>query len=85
MQTLYTAEVREYIQTRGWPKGLVMDVYESDDPGPHLNFVFYRDNFIKFDTEQQAKIAAVIKELMEKLRKDGIPCYMGKMAHVSSR
>lgn len=83
MQTLYTDEVRRYVNTRDWPRGLIIDVFEDTEPQPHLNFVFYRDNFVQFGTEQQAKIAAIIKEVMEKLRSDGIPCYMGKMEHAN--
>ena len=80
--SLYTDEVKQYIHTRPWPRGLVMDVFEDDDPVPHLNFIFYRDNFIKFDTDAQKQIASIIQEIMTKLRKDGIPCYMGRMKSV---
>ena len=60
-----------------------MDVFEETEPGPHLNFVFYRDNWLGFEAKEQLKIALVIKEVMEKLRRDGVPCYMGKMEAVS--
>ena len=85
MESLYSDEVRAYVNTRDWPKGLRIDVFENYEPGPHLNFVFYRDNFIQFDTDQQAKIASLVKEVMEKLRADGIPCYMGKMENAPRR
>lgn len=74
--TLYTPEVREYVRSRDWPKELIFDVYEDEF---QLNFVFYRDNWITFDTQTHLRIAATIKEVMEKLRSDGIPCYMGAM------
>lgn len=76
---LYTPEVREYVHNRPWPKGLLIDVYEDDEPLPHLNFVFYRDNWLQLSSEAHVQAALVVKEVMEKLRKDGIPCYMGKM------
>lgn len=79
MDSLYTSEVREFVHTRDWPKGLIVDVFEDDDPAPHLNFIFYRDNFNQFDKDTQLRIANVLQEVMMKLRKDGIPCYMGKM------
>lgn len=85
MESLYSDEVRMFVHTRDWPKGLIMDIYEETEPGPHLNFVFYRDNFIRFNVDEQAKIAAIVKEVMEKLRADGIPCYMGKMEHAPRR
>lgn len=76
MNSLYTPEVRQYVNSRNWPKGLQLDVFEDE---LQLNFVFYRDNWITFDTADQMQIAAMVKEVMEKLRKDGIPCYMGRM------
>jgi chemotaxis methyl-accepting protein methylase len=80
---LYTDEEKRFVFTRDWPRGLVLDIFEATEPLPHLNFVFYRDNFIKFDTDQQARIASTVQEVMTKLRKDGIPCYLGKMEKVS--
>jgi hypothetical protein len=79
LESLYTDEVRWFIRTRDWPKGLRFDVFENDDPAPHLNIVFYRDNFIQFDTDAQLKIASVVQEVMTKLRGDGIPVYLAKM------
>lgn len=74
--TLYTKEVRDYIFTRDWPRGLQLDVFEDEY---QLNFIFYRDNWIKFSNDEHLKIASIVKEVMEKLRADGIPCYMGRM------
>jgi hypothetical protein len=79
-ETLYTPEVREFVRTRKWPRGLIMDVIEYED---YLGFRFYRDNFIQFDGEAQRQIASTIKEVMEKIRGMGIPCYMEKMERVS--
>ncbi len=78
--TLYTPEIKEFVRTRAWPSGLIMDVVEYDY---HLGFRFYRDNFIQFDGEEQRQIASVVKEVMEKIRGLGIPCYMEKMEMVS--
>lgn len=77
--SLYTPEIREFVRSRDWPKGLVMDVVEYET---HLGFRFYRDNFIQFDGEQQRKIASIVKEVMEKIRGLGIPAYMEKMESV---
>lgn len=78
--TLYTPEIREFVRSRPWPKGLIMNVVEQPT---HLEFVFFRDNFITFDSDQQRQVAAVVKEVMEKIRGLGIPCYMEKMERVS--
>lgn len=78
--TLYTPEVKEFVHTRKWPKGLQLDVIEYPD---YLGFRFYRDNFIQFDGEDQLQIANMVKEVMEKIRSMGIPCYMEKMEKVS--
>lgn len=82
--TLYTPQVREYVLSRDWPKGLQLDIFEdvAEIYGletPHLNFVFYRDNWLTLKPEQHLKAANIIKEVLEKLRSDGIPCYMAKM------
>lgn len=78
--TLYTDEIRTFVRSRNWPRGLVLDVIEYET---HLGFRFYRDNFIKFDGEAQRQIASTVKEVMEKIRSLGIPCYMEKMEKVS--
>lgn len=78
--TLYQPDIKEFVRSREWPKGLIMDVVEYDH---HLGFRFYRDNFIQFDMDDQMKIASTVKEVMEKIRNLGIPCYMEKMERVS--
>lgn len=80
--SLYTPEVREYIFSRNWPKGLVMDIYEDDEPAPHLNIVFFRDNWITLTFDQQQRVVETVKEIMAKLWADGIPTYTGKMESV---
>lgn len=79
-KTLYTQEIREFVHSRPWPSGLILDVVEYQD---YLGFRFYRDNFIKFDGDAQRQIAATVKEVMEKIRGMGIPCYMEKMESVA--
>lgn len=85
VDSLYSNEVRNYIFSRPWPKGLRMDVFEDDYPGPHLNLVFYRDNWLTFDGEDQKYISELVAEVIMKLRKDGIPAYFGKMKHAPPR
>lgn len=81
--SLYTREVQEFIRTRDWPKGLEMSIYEADEPAPHLNIIFFRDNWVTFSFEDQMKITSTVKEVMAKLWGDGIPIYTGKMEKVS--
>lgn len=82
--SLYTPEVREYIWSRDWPKGLQLDIFEDTTnvegiDVPHLNFVFYRDNWLTFDAQEHLKIANTVQEVITKLRNDGIHCYMARM------
>lgn len=77
--TLYTDDVRNFIFSRDWPKGLVLDVYEAAEPSPHLNIIFFRDNWLTLSGEQQLHVTTVVKEVMSKLWADGIPTYVGKM------
>lgn len=78
--TLYTPEIKAFVHSRDWPRGLIIDVIEYEY---HLGFRFYRDNFIQFDGEAQRQIASTVKEVMEKIRGLGIPCYMEKMERVA--
>lgn len=87
MQSLYTNEVREFIQTRDWPAGLILQVEENytqlDDNQfePYLQVVFFRDNFSQFPSDAQQKIAFTMNAVMMKLRNDGIPIYLEVRAH----
>lgn len=80
--SLYTNEIRDYIRSRDWPKGLVMDVREYDQPAPHLKFVFFRDNWLTFTYDDQMKIHSIVKEVMHKLWGEGVPAYADKMESV---
>lgn len=80
--SLYTYEIKNYVKTRAWPKGLVFDVIEYPQ---YLGFRFYVDNFSKFDGEDRLQIAGQVKEVMEKIRGLGIPCYLEKAATVHER
>lgn len=75
MNTLYPNSIREYVRTRDWPKGLVFDVVEYES---WLGFRFYADNFATLKGEELVSVAATIKEVMEKIRGLGIPCYLEK-------
>jgi hypothetical protein len=79
MSSLYTPQVREYIYSRNWPKGLILEVYEDDEPAPHLNIVFFRDNWLTLEPEQHQQVVTIVKQIMAKLWADGIPTYTGKM------
>lgn len=81
--SLYTDAVRRYVQSRPWPRGLKMEVREPTEPAPHLMFYFFRDNWITFDGEDQKYISEIVREVMMKLRKDGVPCYMGAMQNAT--
>lgn len=92
--TLYSREVREYIHSRDWPVGLVLDIEEQyvvldeeqpDLVAPYLQIIFYRDNFNGFEPGKQLLIAQKMNEVMMKLRNDGIPCYLEVRAHANAK
>lgn len=76
---LYTNEVRNYLYSRDWPKGLVVEFQEKQEPESHINIEFYRDNWLTLAPESHVKIVGIVKEIMDKLWADGIPTYVGKM------
>lgn len=73
MSSLYNNNIKQFVGSRPWPRGLIFDVIEYEE---HLAFRFYRENFNTFDSADQLQIAAQVKEVMETIRKDGIPTYM---------
>lgn len=79
--TLYTNEIRQYVVSRDWPKGFILEIVEYDS---YLGFRVFRDNFVTFSGEEQYQIAMCIKQVMERLRSTGIPCYMEKVEKVSN-
>jgi hypothetical protein len=79
--SLYSREVREFFRTRDWPSGLIWRVYENDEPAPHLNLVFFRDNWITLTFQAQLKTTEIVKEIMHKMETEGIPTFVGKMEH----
>lgn len=82
MTSLYSNEIRDYIRSRAWPRNLQWEVVEYEG---YLGFRFFRDNFNSFDGEERYHIAMMVKEVMEKIRKDGIPIYMEKMESAHGR
>lgn len=79
--SLYTPQVREYIVTRPWPKGLQLDITEDvNDFGLHeLYIVFYRDNWLTLSPEKHLIASELVKEVLTKLRADGVPISFGRM------
>jgi hypothetical protein len=75
VDSLYSNSIRAFAHQRAWPKGLEWTIYERND-GLNLYFVLFRDNFNAFDGEDRLQIAMMVKELMEKVRGDGVPIYM---------
>jgi hypothetical protein len=78
LNSLYTPEVRNYIISRDWPKGLQYDVYENEEAGgPVLYLVFFRDNWITLQPADHLIITEIVKETITKLRADGVPISFG--------
>lgn len=70
LASLYTREIDHYIHTRKWPKNLRFTIGHDDF---QLWFVLYRDNFNTFDGEDRLQIAMMVKEVMERVRSEGVP------------
>jgi hypothetical protein len=79
VETLYSNEVRSFINSRDWPKGLLLEVRENDFPQQHLNIVFFRHNWLTLTAEDQIRTTEIVREVIAKLWADGIPTYTGKM------
>lgn len=79
MNSLYTNAMRDFIHSRDWPKGLYFEVREAVEPEPHLNLIFFRDNWLTLDVEAQMTVASIVKEVMDALWNMGVPTYVGKM------
>lgn len=73
MTTLYSDDIRRFIHSRDFPATLQWRVSEEEY---NLLFILFRDNFESFDGEDKLQIAMTIKEVMEKIRGDGIPIYL---------
>lgn len=82
--SLYSPEVREFIHTRDWPSGLKFDIRENTEPAPHLNIIFYRDNWLTLSFEDQMAVTNTVREVMNRLWNDGIPMYVGKIEHAEA-
>lgn len=77
--SLFTAEISQAFKSLDWPRGLKARIYErwSEQTGdPYLQLVLFADNFESFDGEDRLQIAMMVKELMEKVRKQGVPFYL---------
>ena len=83
METLYTNEVREFINTRPWPFDFKFVVEEY--MGSHLQFVIFRDTFNPMETDEKLQVASMINEMFLSLRTKGVPIYleMRKSVHDS--
>lgn len=72
MASLYTNEVRQFLRTREWPKGLIWEIVEFDD---FLRFRLYRDNINAFDATDKLQLAKVVNEALSAISQRGIPIY----------
>lgn len=73
MNSLYTDEIRGFLLSVKWPKGLIVDTVEYAD---HISLRLYRLNFNKFDGTDKKEIAKIVGETINALRKTGCPSYL---------
>lgn len=81
--SLYTPQIRQFILSRAWPKNVAMDVREATEPEPHLNLIFFRDNWLTLDVDEQMAVTNIVKEIMDVLWTAGVPTYVAKMEHAN--
>jgi len=73
MTDLYSNEIKGFLHSVKWPKGLVVDVSIDVDK---MHLVLYRDNFETFNGTEKLQIAQLIGETINAIRKQGCPCYL---------
>lgn len=81
VNSILTPEIQRYVFTRDWPTGLEIRLAERKahpliDMPAYIQFILFRDNFNSFDGEDRYRIAMTVKEVMEKIRADGVPIFM---------
>lgn len=75
---LLTPEIQKYIYFGlEWPGGLQIGLKEE---ATYIQFILYRDNFLTYDGEDHVRITSLVKEMMDKLRADGVPIFLEIMA-----
>jgi hypothetical protein len=73
---LLTPEIREFIDTRPWPRNI--DYKLIVDQGV-IYIVFFRDTWIQLTGEEQLQATNVVKDIMFALRPQGVPIAVSKM------
>lgn len=73
MESLYDDSIKQFIHTRPWPKGLIVEVVEYEE---YLALRLFRNNFSAFDGVDQLYTAGLIQEVINGVRQSHIPCYL---------
>lgn len=81
---LFSDDVAVFIDSRDWPRGLHYRFMEVYDPAPHIDIVFFRDNWLTLTPDEQLKTTEIVREIMAKLWADGIPTYVEKMENAQA-
>lgn len=72
MDSLYTNEIRRFIQTRSWPPTLIWEIVEFEDC---LKLRLFRENINSLDSDEKLHLAKLVNETFSSIRKDGVPIY----------
>lgn len=79
MDSLYTPELRQFVQTRDWPVGLNWSVHEyyisEGEPEDCLRIHLYRDNINALSGDEKLHLASVLNSMLTSIQKTGIPFY----------
>lgn len=72
MTSLYSDEIRRFLNTRPWPHGLIWEVVEFDDC---LKFRLYRDNINMLNSDDKLHLAKLVNESLSSISKQGVPIF----------
>jgi hypothetical protein len=76
MTEILTPQIREFINTRDWPRNIEKKLIVD---GGVIYIVFFRDTWIQLTGEEQLQATNVVKDIMFHLRPQGVPIAVAKM------
>lgn len=81
---LFSNDVATFIDSRDWPRALHYRYREAYEPEPHMQIIFFRDNWLTLSMEDQLKTTQIVKQIMAKLWADGVPTFVEKIEHAEA-
>lgn len=72
MDSLYSNEIRQYLNDQPWPAGLIWEIVEFEDC---LKFRLYRDNINALNSDDKLHLAKLVNESLSSISKKGVPIF----------